>query len=349
MDLLRLANLILGVALAAAAGGGAWLAANPDTLEDAAEVWLERDSGSNDRATALLRQALAADPASPYRWCTLGEELAHTGQAQTAAYCFGRAMDLAPNVPPVLMRVANFHFASGRNEEGLRYTHRVLDLVREYDAVVFSTWDRMSVPLPAILAEGLPPEAADGYCEFLLARGDYPAAAAVWAERAPGYRKPNLVFNGGFESEFASSGLDWKSEAADGARAERTRGQAHSGAWSLRVEFDGTGNLAYRHVAQRVVVTPGNLRFRAFVRTERLGTDQGIRFRIVDAEDPTRLDTFTAQAAGTSGWTPIAAKIAVRASTRLVRVEVIREPSLKFDSRIRGTAWIDDVELTLDR
>jgi hypothetical protein len=31
--------------------------------------------------------------------------------------------------------------------------------------------------------------------------------------------------------------------------------------------------------------------------------------------------------------------------TRLVEVRLVREASLKFDSKIRGTAWIDEVRL----
>jgi hypothetical protein len=44
---------------------------------------------------------------------------------------------------------------------------------------------------------------------------------------------------------------------------------------------------------------PGHYRFHAFIRTEGLTTDQGIRFRVSDAEAPVRLDTIFGQFTGT--------------------------------------------------
>jgi hypothetical protein len=35
----------------------------------------------------------------------------------------------------------------------------------------------------------------------------------------------------------------------------------------------------------------------------------------------------------------------IRAATRLILVQVCRMPSWKFDNKIRGEAWIDDVSL----
>lgn len=49
---------------------------------------------------------------------------------------------------------------------------------------------------------------------------------------------------------------------------------------------------------------------------------------------------------GTTNWTPIEQDIRVARETRLLVIRVVRRPSLKFDSVISGTAWIDDVSLT---
>jgi hypothetical protein len=82
------------------------------------------------------------------------------------------------------------------------------------------------------------------------------------------------------------------------------------------------------------------------VRAEQITTDQGIGFRIVDAEEPGRLDVKTPRLSGTHDWTSIETRFIVPQQTRLVEVQVIREPSLKFDNKISGTAWVDDVRLT---
>jgi len=154
------------------------------------------------------------------------------------------------------------------------------------------------------------------------------------------------LFNAGFERAPAGQTFDWRISRAEGAQAERDAAVAHSGGWSLRVRFEGRDNVAYQHVAQRAVVRPGPWRFEAQVRAEQITTDQGIGFRIVDAEEPGRLDVKTARLSGTRDWTSIEKRFTVPERTRLVEVQVVREPSLKFDNKISGTAWVDDVRLT---
>jgi hypothetical protein len=390
MQPLRSTVLILAAGLAIAAGCGMWLAATPDALEDRAERLLDRDGrAAHGEATALLREALARDPASAYRWCRLGEALEESGQHRIARYCFLRATELGPNLPPVLMRAANFHFAAGATAEGLACTRRILALVRDYDAVIFGTWSRLEVPEEEVFAHGFPPvrgaraayfrqvlsgdstaaaarrwawlerageanaAGAARYCEFLLAHREYEPAAAQWAHalgaRSPGFLRPNRVFNGGFETPPGAGALDWSIAPAAGVTARRDAHIAHGGANSLRLDFEGGSNIAYHHTAQHVVVPPGRYRFRAFVRTERLTTDCGIRFRIFDTARPPRLEAATPQTTGTNGWTEVSARLAVPAPTHLLAIEIRREPSLQFDNQFAGTAWIDDVELVPDR
>ena len=146
---------MLAAVLALGAACGLWLYyGQPETLlplasagylEEQAEQALEAGAAGRPRARALLRQALARDPASPYRWCTLAEVLADSGDLETARTCFRRAVELGPNLPPVRMRAANFCFSHGRTSEGLSETRRILELVRDYDEAVFSTWQRMGV------------------------------------------------------------------------------------------------------------------------------------------------------------------------------------------------------------
>jgi hypothetical protein len=92
-------------------------------------------------------------------------------------------------------------------------------------------------------------------------------------------------------------------------------------------------------------VWPGTYRFHAFIRTEALTTDQGIRFRISDTEVPARLDEVFGQFTGSNPWASVDHDLVVAPKTRLLRIEVIRQPSLKFDNKIGGLAWIDDLKL----
>jgi len=115
--------------------------------------------------------------------------------------------------------------------------------------------------------------------------------------------------------------------------------------WSLRIRFGGKENVAYSHIAQRAVVWPGPYRFEAWIRTEEITTNQGIGWRIFDAVSPSRLSLEFENRVGTADWTKVEKIFVVPPETRLLEVQVVRRPSLKFDNKISGTACIDAVSL----
>jgi hypothetical protein len=104
-------------------------------------------------------------------------------------------------------------------------------------------------------------------------------------------------------------------------------------------------NLDFAAASQQTFVTSGIYRFHGFIRTDGLSTDQGIRFRISDAEVPPRLDLVFGQFTGTRPWSGVEQDLVVPPATRLLQVQVIRGRSLKFDNKVGGTAWIDELKL----
>ncbi|MEK7404203.1 MAG: hypothetical protein AAB225_03770 [Acidobacteriota bacterium] len=346
---------------------------------------IRNEPGAAASPAALLRlhEALGRDLGSPDRWCDLAEALAQSQQTAKARYCFRRAVELGPNIPPILMRAANSHFAAGEPLLALPYTARIMELVSEYDAIIFSYYDRL-VPnvkdiLPHIKANRRAlasyfrhlisvgrGEAADiawtwlagqsfaddrlagEYVDFLVRRRQHQRAAQAWAGhlggRAGGYPKSTLLFNGGFESEPTGAAFDWRVTPLQGVDVERVA-SAREGRSALRISFAGTANVPYSHVSQSAWIGPGRYRLRGFVRTEDITTDQGILLCLFDAESAARLSVETAQLKGANAWTPLETAFTVPADTSLVIVQVCRRPSRKFDNKIRGTAWIDSVSL----
>ena len=211
------------------------------------------------------------------------------------------------------------------------------------DALLNEAWEWLqahSLAEPGLLGE---------YVSSLLGRGRYRHAISVqtaFMETAHGPEgSGNNLFNGGFDREFSGSPLDWRIYQTDHGGAARERHPDGDAAWSLRLDFDGQANLNYSHVRQQAVVRPGRHRFRARVRPNHLTTDQGIGFRIFDPNNWRRLDIHTAHASGTSGWTRVEKHFTIPPGTELVEVWIVRRPSLKFDNKIGGTVWIDDVSL----
>ena len=337
------------------------------------------------QAITIFRMVLQRDPQDPYRWADLGDAFLKAGQKEDARYCFGQVLALAPHFAPFLLRVAHFHFQIGENQLALPITALILALIPDYDSIIFSEYLHVVDHAEDVLQFGFRenPRAAKSWLQFLIQAGrlddaqrswdwvvghgyadnvlageyveflirqSYPdSAASAWAQylgsRADDYDKSTYLFNGDFESDPAQSPFDWNLAHTEGVEVTRDFTTAWSGKCSLRIKFAGTQNLGIAAASQLAFVRPGTYRFHAFIRTEALTTDQGIRFRISDADAPARLDEVFGQFIGSNPWSSVDHDLVVAPKSRLLRIEVIRQPSMKFDNKVDGTAWIDELKL----
>ena len=332
-----------------------------------------------------FQEALRRNQASPDRWCDLGEGLLASAQTEKAKHCVSRAQALGGRSVHILWRAAEFYFRIKDNKAALRRMSRILSEGTAYDSEVFDDYIHSGAPLLDTLDYGIPesPRPARSYfryllglgnashaqeawnwvvqrsladdrlaveyVDFLIKRREYETAIQTWTQylgqRKGSYRESNFLYNGDFELEPGGCVFDWKVTYLDGVEAGRDPAVSCSGSASLRIQFEGKENLNYSHISQMAVVKPGGYLFRAQVRTEGITTDQGVEFRITDAESPARLDIKTENLAGTAGWRKMEARFLVRRQTRMIQVQVVRRPSWKFDNKISGTAWIDAVSL----
>ena len=220
---------------------------------------------------------------------------------------------------------------------------------------------RVGEPLPAmavwkrIAAHHASFPASDAFplLDLLIATGYVDAAEAVWNQALQAAAVPresdasgSLVWNGGFENETLDGGFDWRFRPIEGVEMRWDEESLHSGRRSLRVDFDGKTNVNFENVWQYVPVSPStSYRFGAFVRTQDLTTDSGIRFEIRDVSRPSVAARSTPNLVGSQGWTEQNLEIPTGPDTRLLQIVLRRTRSDKLGNKIRGTAWIDDVEL----
>jgi len=339
---------------------------------------------ANVPVPALLT-ALRREPNAPDRWCDLGDAMLHTGRLADAGYCFRTALQLAPDIPPVQMRAADYYYRLHQAGRALEQRARILKNTYTYDALTFDWYAQKKIPVSMILAHGFPqsthlaqsylrylmagdsvtdaaeawawalshhladaPLARD-YTGFLLAHHLYETAAHSWADylgpRRDGYLQSNWLYNGDFEYPPSGSPFDWSIESTDDVEAALDSHTAHTGQFSLRIAFQGQENINFHHVSQTVFVTPGKYRLEAYVRSDGITTDQGLAFHIYDAESSSRLDIKTSQITGTTGWRKVEQTFVVPPTSHLLQIQLIREPSLRFDNAIKGTVWIDSITL----
>jgi hypothetical protein len=158
--------------------------------------------------------------------------------------------------------------------------------------------------------------------------------------------KTNLITNGSFEFKILNGGLDWRITPVEGATVSTDLKSSSDGARSLRIDFDGTRNLDYGGLFEYVPVKPSSrYRFSGLMRVSGITTDSGPRFQVFDAYDMRKLFLSTQNLVGTSAWTPQELEFKTGADTRLLVVRIARPLSRKFDNRIAGTVWVDQVSL----
>jgi hypothetical protein len=189
--------------------------------------------------------------------------------------------------------------------------------------------------------------------DMLVAQEKFDEAGTVWhqavsanADSASGYSGNSVIYDGGFEKDISGGGFGWRLNETDGADFDYDAEQKHSGGRSSRVIFDGTKNLEYQNLAQNVLVSPGTrYRFQGFIRTDKISTESGMRFEIVDPKDPQHVDVLTPNETGTLPWTLEQSDFTTGPKTHMLVILLVRKMSQRLDNRLSGTVWIDDVSL----
>jgi tetratricopeptide (TPR) repeat protein len=190
--------------------------------------------------------------------------------------------------------------------------------------------------------------------EALIHKNQMLEAAEVWnqAVYAAGISRPpdppgSLVWDGGFESNIINAGFTWQyAPYVNGVQIGVDSKEKHSGNHSLRLTFNGLRNVDFQDVCQYIVVQPATAyRFSGWIQTRSLSTDEGVRFGLRAISDSGSSVSWTADVQGTQPWTQIELAWTSPPDVRQLRLCISRRPSAKFDSKIRGSAWIDDISL----
>jgi tetratricopeptide (TPR) repeat protein len=179
---------------------------------------------------------------------------------------------------------------------------------------------------------------------------EHALAQQLWQEyanrREPAYRKRNWIYNPSFEFSPTRSPFDWRIGVRPDVEVTRVQDSASGGAWSLSLRFNGESNIAYNDTYQDMVLEPGRYQFSVLMKTDQVTTDQGVRIHIFDVPEGARLNVWTDDLLATRDWTPITKSFEVPAGVALVRLVIARQTSMKFDSKISGTVWLDKFQLS---
>jgi len=156
----------------------------------------------------------------------------------------------------------------------------------------------------------------------------------------------SVVLNGGFENDILNGGFDWRWPSSLGMTTEYDTRVYHGGKRSLRLDFGGGINIDLSQPFEFVAVDPGRTyHLDGFIRTENITTESGIRFYVFDPRHRDEFYLHTDDLTGTHDWTELQGNIITGPDTQILQVEIRRTPSRRFENKLGGSAWIDDVSL----
>ena len=312
--------------------------------------------GESDRAGEAFARAQSAHPISPEVAWRYGNFLLRRGDSPAAFAEIRRALATDPSL--TVQAVAECSKTSGDLPRILTaifpgrsdYYFMALGyfLSQHQTEAALVTWEQLlglrqtfemanAVPLIDRLINQERVEDAVRVWQQALRATSWPHDSAVGS---------SLVFNGGFEHPLLNGAFDWREDPVSGADFSFDSNVVHSGARSLQVSFDGNANLDFQNLRQFSPVEPSHrYHFAAFLRTEGISTDSGIRFAIYDAFHPEVVPMLTSDLVGTHSWSLVETDLLTGPDTHLLAISLRRLPSWKFDRNLRGTVWVDDVSL----
>jgi len=183
------------------------------------------------------------------------------------------------------------------------------------------------------------------FIEFLFRKKRW--AEAVLIGRRGDLFRDGPVTNGRFDSPLTGTAFDWRLTGTQGMEARREPGGASGEATGhvMRFHFPGTTNLRYEHFWQYVPLLPGTsseLRFNW--KAQRLTADQGVYMEVRGLG----CDGLTVRSpviTGSRDWSEERLVFDVPDECLMAKIALRRDQSLRFEGKIAGDVWLDDVEL----
>ncbi len=180
------------------------------------------------------------------------------------------------------------------------------------------------------------------YARFLLRQREIEKAVSVWKEQSG----VDGVFNPGFESELSGRVFGWSyRQSRQGLwEIERTTAQALRGRHALRIVFNGQKNINFSHVSQLVPVQPGaSYEISFYWKSRKLSTDNRPFIAVSGYACEGRWQS--GMVGPDTGWQQQVITFRAPDGCHAVKITLRREPSRKFDSKIRGELFVDDFDL----
>ena len=336
-------------------------------------AWARQDP---ETAARFFRQAVSKDVLFLDSWLRLAEAEATIGRKEKAIQILEFTIDRTKNVSrwkwpqmllarelgmeEVIYRNANYLLSLGVLEQDtLQFLHShlsgnasdVVAILEPSHLEVYLEWlmnwsmtEESLTVWQAMNTISTPhKEIALRYANFLLNNKRIIAAMDIWKK----YTGNDGLTNPGFEKDLTGVGFDWRHwDEKDGNwELKRVNYETAEGGYALRITFNGRENISFHNVYQIFTVDPqSKYRLTYAWKSRGITTDQG-PFIEIYGYDNDGLYLTGPMITGTQGWREVSLEFDMPEGCRAAVVRLCRRPSNRFDSKIRGSLWLDDFRL----
>jgi len=181
------------------------------------------------------------------------------------------------------------------------------------------------------------------YAHFLLSQKRIAPSVEIWQK----YTGIAGLTNPGFERSITGQGFDWRHWGEKDGKwsLKRVYSEAVEGEYALKIKFDGQVNVSFQHLYQIFAVNPQEkYRLKYAWKSRGITTDEGPFVEVV-GYDKQGLYQTGPMITGSNSWHEESIAFEVPAENRAAVVRLRRRTSMRFDSKIRGTVWLDNFRL----
>jgi len=359
-----------------------WFPDNPTALF---EKGLRLSEQGEPSAKTLLVDSIQVNPTNARAYISLAEIWERQGLLQQSSDLFSLADQLAPRRVPVQLAVASYQLRQGQLEQTLRHLNVVLTLRRRLRQSLYPfLLHLLEDPQARSALSTLLGEAPNWWGNFfihtvnkaekldtvrtlyrLMRTHDQPLdisqrrryvarlqreqqwleAYFVWLNHLDTKQRKALgnVYNGNFELPLSDEDFGWRTPSVRGTQVDTAVTDGAQGK-SLRIIFRDEP-VRFRHLYQKLALSPGRYRLQGLLKLDSLQTKQGIQWQLKC--HPKRLVLGTSeQFLGLVPWQPFFFDFEVPATGCLgqeLRLESTGHFTEEF--RVRGKAWFDAMSI----
>lgn len=336
-------------------------------------------------AEQQYRAAVQLNPHVARYWFDEATISKRNGDLENERHAIEHAIQADPRTPDVAWRAANFYLMQGNTDEALHLFRTVLEGDENMAPPVLDTAWRATHDVDRLLAVMVPHETAPHlafldmlasyhetsaaeqtwahlmqmrhpfdprlglpYINYLIEQREITPALAAWDQLATlnheaGYLpSENLIVNGGFDTEILNGGFDWRYSRQPGVGLSLDDTTFHGGHRALAITFQGPGVDEIK-IFHFIPVAPNSTYdFSSYFRTSDLEGAGAPRIVITDGYSE-RVYFTSDDLKNTEVWRQTNGTFTTAAEAKLAVLKIMRVPEGR---PIRGTLWLDDVELT---